>query len=96
MNNVYLQFYLSRPRHILTCRHNLYNNLKNEWFENIDIVAGLKGTVGCFGHAIVIAYSTFNVAPQDSDYDIALLIIDKPLGLVAGWMGMNACIRRWR
>ena len=78
------------PRHILTCRHNLYNTIENKWIKNIDIVAGLKGTVGRFGHANVIAYSTFNVAPEDSDYDIALLIIDKPLGLVAGWMGMHA------
>ena len=77
------------PRHILTCRHNLYNTLNNTWFKNIDVVAGLKGTVGRFGNAKVIAYCTFDVPAEDSDYDIALLFIDKPLGFR---LDGNACI----
>ena len=47
------------------------------------MVAGLNRTVGHFGHARVIAYFTFNVPAEKSDYDIALLIIYKPLGLAA-------------
>ena len=50
------------------------------------VILILKGKVGRFGHARVITYCTFNVPAEDSDYDIASLLIDKPLGLVTSWM----------
>ena len=77
------------PRHILTCRHNTVNEF-NRWFDEIHVFAGLRVTEAHFGVAKVIAICTFDTDYDNPEQDLALLIIDNPLGKATGWMGMYA------
>ena len=77
------------PQHILTARSNLIDRV-GEWFEEIQVIAGLHGDIARFGDSKVISIYTFEGLRDDPAYDMALLMIEEPLGRATGWMGMYA------
>ena len=77
------------PSHILTSRDNVIQT-SSECFADIYVVAGLKANEAIFGFSKVIAFRTFDTNCDNPDLNLALLIIDQPLGKATGWLGMYA------
>ena len=77
------------PFHILTSRKNIIDR-SSKPYSKILVAAGLRSQQALFGIAEVIAIRTFDTYDDNPDLDLALLIIDKPLGKATGWMGMYA------
>ena len=75
------------PFHILTSRENIIQ-ASSEWFTEIFVSAGLKGDEAIFGLAKVVAVRTFDTNYDNPELNLALIIIDQPLGKATGWMGM--------
>ena len=75
------------PSHILTSRENILQ-ASSEWFEEIYVSAGLKGNEALFGISRVIAVRTFDTNYDNLELNLALIIIEQPLGKATGWMGM--------
>ena len=77
------------PSHILTSRENIIHS-SLEWFDEIQVAAGLIGEEVLFGTAKVIAARTFGTTYENPYFNLALIIIDQPLGKITGWMGIYA------
>ncbi len=77
------------PHHVLTAAHNLYDLQKKSWTDSFDIYCGLNGAAAPYGKAKgVRAYvPTEYVTYEDKNYDIALVILDRSVGLQVGWLG---------
>lgn len=81
------------PSHILTAGHNIYDHENPYgWVKKVTVHAGLAGGRYPFEEAHVTrAYSFSNwLKKADINYDIALLVLDLPLGERTGWAGMTA------
>lgn len=78
------------PYHLLTCGHCVYDFDKMFWAEEIDVYPALNGKMAPFGKAQVTKAYVFKrwVNQGDQQFDIALLLLDQPIGDYVGWGGL--------
>lgn len=83
------------PRHVLTCGHNVYDN-KTGWAESIKVYPGRHGTYAPFGETKVARVYIFKKweETQEKTYDIALLVLDDPVGTSSGWGGIKCALSK--
>ncbi|CAO5679112.1 MAG: hypothetical protein HEEMFOPI_01226 [Holosporales bacterium] len=79
------------PRHIITAGHNVFGP---SWVDQIDVFLSLDENKKPFGKQRVIQVCTYRqwVENLNQDFDIALLILDNPIGLTMGWLSMKALL----
>jgi len=77
------------PHHLLTCGHNVCTRGKG-WAKEISVYPALNGKVAPFGCAKVTKAYTFQSwqSREDQQFDMALLLLDKPIGDYTGWGGL--------
>lgn len=78
------------PHHILTAAHNVFDKDKKVWAKSIKVYPALNDKVAPFGAVKVVKAYTFTQWTRDANtaYDMALLLLEKPVGLQTGWGGM--------
>jgi glutamyl endopeptidase len=78
------------PHHLLTCAHNIFKQKKKMWATDITVCPALNERNEPFGEVKVTKIYTFNQYTQnnDSDYDLALLVLEKSIGKYTGWAGL--------
>lgn len=85
------------PQHVLTCAHNIYSKEDNTWdVEGLKIVPGLGRNTAPFtilGCSRIFTFDEYIQAANETDpiarnFDLALLILDYPIGYYTGWAGM--------
>ncbi len=78
------------PHHILTCGHNVYDYENKQWVKGIEAFFALNDDQAPFGkvHAVRIYAHLKWYKQGDSDFDIALIVINKSIGLKIGWCGL--------
>jgi V8-like Glu-specific endopeptidase len=83
---------LVSPYHVLTCGHNCSVNKYGGLISKFSFYPGASEGITDFGSAtasrLFIAKKWFE--EEDRNYDIALIELDKPIGLNAGYFGMVA------
>ena len=78
------------PRHVLTVRHNVFDE-KSGFSLNIIVKPAIYGKFSSYPTANVLKVYTFNITEyENSDTDLALLVLDNDIGYRTGWMGMLA------
>ncbi|MHB9148282.1 MAG: ankyrin repeat domain-containing protein, partial [Candidatus Amoebophilus sp.] len=80
------------PQHILTAAHNIYNFKKKEWAQRVVVRLGLNDAMAPYGEAAATRFYTFKpwVKQKNPAYDLALLVLEKPIGMMTGWCGILA------
>jgi V8-like Glu-specific endopeptidase len=75
---------------VITAGHCIYNPDKGGWAASVRAVPGLDGTYMPFGSAWQVYYDTVTgwTDGQDSDYDYAMITLDRNLGDATGWFGI--------
>jgi len=78
------------PHHLLTCAHNVYNDQKKRWAQEINCYPALNDSYAPFGEAKAVKVYTFTdwTDRGDKHYDIALLILNHSIGKFTGWGGL--------
>ncbi|MBV7391514.1 trypsin-like peptidase domain-containing protein [Enterococcus sp. ALS3] len=79
------------PDSVLTAGHVIYSKEDGGWATNVVVVPGLDGNTAPFGSAIgtkLLSVSGW-VNSSNSDYDIAMVRVNKPIGYSTGWYGLN-------
>ncbi len=78
------------PHHILTCGHNVYDRDSKQWVTRINGFFALNENAAPFDVVQAVRIYVHNkwVEHGDRNYDLALLVIDKSLGLKIGWSGL--------
>ena len=79
------------PNHIITAGHNVFDPTKQEWVENISVRLSLYGINIPFNEQKVVRIYTYNkwTEKNDSNHDIALLVLNENIGQRVGWYGMD-------
>ncbi len=77
------------PNHALTAAHNVYHLESGEWRTALYLYCGLDGDIAPFDEIRVVrAYVPEEyVRDKNENFDIALLVLESPLGLNLGWVG---------
>jgi TPR repeat protein/V8-like Glu-specific endopeptidase len=78
------------PQHILTAAHNIYKNDTQEWVQTVVARLALNGNIIPFDECKASRIFTFGrwINNKDPEYDMALIILDRPIGLKTGWAGL--------
>lgn len=77
------------PHHLLTCAHNVYDYKKQKWAEKIFVHPALDERSAPFGKINVVKVYTFKRWLRgDQQFDMALLLLDEPIGKYTGWGGL--------
>lgn len=78
------------PHHVLTAAHNIYNLSKGGYANAISFYPGLNDETSPFGEANGVRIYTFNkwVNSRNKDYDMALIVLNRSVGLNTGWGGL--------
>jgi TPR repeat protein len=78
------------PQHILTAAHNIYKNDTQEWAQTVVARLALNGKIIPFDECKASRIFTFGrwVNNKDLEYDMALIVLDRPIGLKTGWAGL--------
>lgn len=76
---------------VLTAGHMIYNKARGGWATKVVIYPGLNGTVAPFGSATAIKLFSVDdwTNNQDTQHDIGMMRLDKPIGYQTGWFGMT-------
>ncbi len=76
-------------KYVLTAGHCVYNKSYGGWAKKIEVIPGLKGTYKPYGSAFATKVRSYTswTSSQKSDYDIALITLDKSIGNTTGWLG---------
>lgn len=78
------------PHHVLTCAHCVYDFDEKSWFKEILACPALNGKIAPFGEVKVTRAYIFKswLTIGDSNFDIALLLLDQSIGDYTGWGGL--------
>lgn len=78
------------PHHVLTCGHNVYDPETKTWADSISVYPALNGKSAPFGELKVVKVYTFAdwTEKGDTNFDIALLILNRSIGKYTGWGGI--------
>lgn len=81
------------PRHVLTAGHVVYDDKEGKWEKELKFIPAYNGKEESpFGSAKAVKIHTFDEWRYDGTkaYDLALIILDRPIGDEVGWAGMKA------
>jgi TPR repeat protein/V8-like Glu-specific endopeptidase len=80
------------PQHILTAAHNVYSTEHREWAQRVVVRLGLNDAVAPYGAIKATRYYTFKrwINQGDPAYDLALVVLERPIGQMTGWCGLLA------
>ncbi len=75
-------------KYVLTAGHCVYDSSLGGYATRIEVIPGLKGSVAPYGKAISKKIRTFSgwTNQESSNWDMALLTLDKPLGNTTGFL----------
>jgi V8-like Glu-specific endopeptidase len=78
------------PHHFLTAAHNVYRSDRLEQAKNIKIRLGLNDDAAMFGevHGTKVYLYDQWMRSGNHEYDIALVILNRSIGLETGWAGL--------
>jgi V8-like Glu-specific endopeptidase len=76
------------PKAVLTCGHCVYGN--GNWATSIQVIPGMNGSYMPFGDAWATACMTTTAWAFDVDWtqDYAVIILDRNIGNIAGWLSI--------
>jgi V8-like Glu-specific endopeptidase len=76
-------------KYVLTAGHCVYNKAYGGWAKKIEVIPGLSGTYKPYGSAFSTKVRSYTgwTSSQKSDYDIALITLDRSIGSKTGWLG---------
>ncbi|WP_159722312.1 trypsin-like serine protease [Enterococcus sp. CSURQ0835] len=88
---------LIAPDTVLTAAHVVYD-IENQakWATNVDVYPGRNKSVAPFGEASKVrlavssGFTTAKKYDEGLPYDIAMIRLNKPIGLQSGWMGLSS------
>jgi glutamyl endopeptidase len=82
---------LIQAKYLLTAGHCVHNKSYGGWYTKIEVVPGLNGTYKPYGSAFATYARTYTgwINNQNSNYDMALVTLDKNIGNTTGWFGYN-------
>lgn len=79
------------PRHVITAAHCVFNTKTNRWHTTLKFFPGRNG--GKYPYGTVqwkVAYTMRGWTDNhDTSYDLALLVLEEPIGNELGWMGIG-------
>lgn len=80
---------LIAAKYVLTAGHCVYDKAAGGWAKKIEVIPGLKGTYKPYGSAFGTKFRSYTgwTSSQKSDYDIALITLDRSIGTTTGWLG---------
>jgi V8-like Glu-specific endopeptidase len=78
------------PHHVLTCGHNVYDFETKSWASSISVYPALNERSAPFGGLHVVKVYMFAdwTNRGDTDFDIALLVLNRSVGKYTGWGGV--------
>jgi V8-like Glu-specific endopeptidase len=80
---------LVAAKYTLTAGHCVYSHNDGGWARTIEVIPGLDGTYKPYGSAYASYMRTYQGWTQnrDSNYDFALITLDRTIGNSTGWFG---------
>lgn len=80
---------LIQAKYLLTAGHCVYSKADGGWYKKLEVIPGLNGTYKPYGSVYgkyVRSYKGWTKS-QNSNYDMALVTLDKSIGSTTGWFG---------
>jgi glutamyl endopeptidase len=79
-------------KYVLTAAHCVYGANSGGWATQIEVIPGLNDSYKPYGSAFATNMRTYNGWTQngDSNYDIALITLDREIGNTTGWFNYTA------
>jgi glutamyl endopeptidase len=76
-------------KYVLTAGHCVYSRADGGWAKRVEVIPGLRGTYKPYGSAFATKLRSYTnwTSSQNSNYDIALITLDRPIGNTTGWLG---------
>ena len=80
---------LIAAQYVLTAGHCVYDKASGGFAKKIEVIPGLSGTYKPYGSAYSKKIRTYSAwtSSQNSNYDFALITLDRPIGNSTGWLG---------
>lgn len=80
---------LIAAQYVLTAGHCIYNPTEGGWAKKVEVIPGLNGIYKPYGSAFSTKIRTFVAwtSAQDTNYDLALITLDRAIGNTTGWLG---------
>ncbi|HEY9638770.1 MAG TPA: trypsin-like serine protease [Coleofasciculaceae cyanobacterium] len=80
---------LIAAKYVLTAGHCLHDKAQGGWAKKVEVIPGLKGTYKPYGSAYATKFRSYTnwTSSRDSNYDIALITLDRSIGSTTGWLG---------
>lgn len=82
---------LIQAKYLLTAGHCVHNKSYGGWYTKIEVVPGLNDTYKPYGSAFATYARTYQgwINNQNSNFDMALVTLDRNIGSTTGWLGYN-------
>jgi glutamyl endopeptidase len=76
-------------QYLLTAGHCIHNAAAGGWARRVEVIPGLNGTYKPYGSVFATYFRSYVgwTKSQDSNYDMALVTLDRPIGSTTGWLG---------
>lgn len=76
-------------KYTLTAGHCVFSHAEGGWARSIEVIPGLDGTYKPYGSAYAVYMRSYQGWTQnrDSNYDFALITLDRTIGHSTGWFG---------
>jgi V8-like Glu-specific endopeptidase len=80
---------LVASKYTLTAGHCVFSHTEGGWARSIEVIPGLDGTYKPYGSAYAVWMRSYVgwTQNQDSNYDFALITLDRTIGNSTGWFG---------
>jgi glutamyl endopeptidase len=80
---------LISPQYVLTAGHCVHSQSDGGWATSIEVVPGLDGTYQPYGSYFATYFRSYTgwTVNADSNYDMALITLNSPIGNTVGWLG---------
>lgn len=82
---------LISTKYVLTAGHCIYNESSGGWATDVEVIPGLNGTYKPYGSAFATNLRSYTgwTSYEDSNYDFALVTLDRNMGDTTGWLGYS-------
>jgi V8-like Glu-specific endopeptidase len=76
-------------KYVLTAAHCIHDSSRGGWASRVEVVPGLNGTYKPYGSAYATYLRSYKGWTEDrnSNYDFALITLDRNIGNTTGWLG---------
>ncbi len=77
------------PHHVLTAAHCVYDFERGTWADTCLLYCGLNGSAAPFDYCRGVRFYVPEeyVKDKDKNFDVGLIVLDKPIGLKIGYLG---------